>query len=440
MKSAAWPNSSSCCAGTEPGRFTSRNLLRERESGYMGRMNEAFELLDPLNAQAFLTSFDSTARRKGDAHFNLGHVRDLVAEDPGMAYSAEVQDGQKREVYLHYDSVEGWSGDCTCPVEEDCEHIFAAMRALLAEHSAAAVRSLSAGASSASPMRARGGKKQDEESGGLARRLMATVGRPLDAKETAFIRKVHAAFLRCRQNGHITRWDFEEMGLRLGGYGWEALQIWPALPTDEHEFWLYVANAAQEHHLQIPEFMLPITDAAAISERLTRWKRAREIEKWKETLGHLPVHAPPPAVAGRSETDLRLVIDEKEALLQWLRPGREAFETIKPAQLHKISDEEGQGQLQFTTEAALLWQLVAQRFYYGTAMRLRYQDPDARSALGRVLRAPLLEGRIVDREGQPLARPAEPLRWELSPAVNENDDYRLRLVRPDGEPAPTVLC
>src|SRR6266436_4354080 len=150
------------------------------------------------------------------------------------------------------------------------------------------------------------------------------------------------------------------MGLRLGGYGWEGLQIWPALPTDEHEFWLYVANAAQEHGLAIPEFMLPVTDATAIQERLHRWKRAREIEKWKETLGRLPIHAPSSPVTGRSETDLRLVIEEKEALLQWLRPGREAFETIKPAQLQRISDEEGQGHLQFTTDAALLWQLVAQ--------------------------------------------------------------------------------
>jgi hypothetical protein len=310
---------------------------------------------------------------------------------------------------------------------------------LLAEHSAASVRSLSAGVSSATPMRARGASKQDEESGGLARRLMATLGRALDAKETAFIRKVHAAFLRVRQNGHITRWDFEEMGLRLGGYGWEALQIWPALPAEEHEFWLYVANAAQEHHLQIPEFMLPVTDASAIQERLARWKRAREIEKWTETLGHLPIHGPTPTIVGRSETDLRLMIEGKEALLQWLRPGRETFETIKPAQLHRIAEEEGQGQLQLTTEAALLWQLVAQRFYYGTAMRLRYQDPEARSALGRVLRAPLLESRIVDLMGQPIARPAEPLRWQLTPAASEDDDYRLRLVQSDGEPAPGVL-
>jgi hypothetical protein len=403
-------------------------------------MNEAYELLDPRNAQAFLKGFDAATRRKGDSHFNLGHVHDLSAEDPGMAYTARVQNGDGEEVYLYYDSEEGWTGECSCPVEFQCEHVFAAMRALLAEHSAAAVRNLSAGVSSPSPRSARGSRKEEEDSGGLARRLMATLGRPLNAQETAFIKKVHAAFQRCQQAGRITRWDFEEMGMRLGGYGWEGLQIWPALPADEHEFWLYVANAAQEHGLDIPEFMLPVTDTAVIHDRLHRWKRTREVERWKETLARVTFPAPSaPPVMGRAETDLRLVIEEKEALLQWLRPGREAFETIKPSQLQRITDEERQGRIQFTTEGALLWQFVAQRFYYGGNMRLRYQDPDARTAFARVFRAPLLDSRVVDPAGQPLARPAEPLRWELTPATGEEDDYRLRLVQADGSPVPSVL-
>ena len=44
------------------------------------------------------------------------------------------------------------------------------------------------------------------------------------------------------------------------------------------------------------------------------------------------------------------------------------------------------------------------------------------------------------RLGQPLARPAEPLRWELQPAAHEGDDYRLRLVQANGEPAPIFAC
>src|SRR5437870_1636246 len=67
----------------------------------------------------------------------------------------------------------------------------------------------------------------------------------------------------------------------------DALQIWPAFPPDEYEFWLYVAYAAREHHAELPEFMAPITDLDAIEERMTKWRRTREIEKWKQTLGNL---------------------------------------------------------------------------------------------------------------------------------------------------------
>src|SRR5205814_727931 len=115
--------------------------------------------------------------------------------------------------------VEGWTGDCSCPQEFDCEHIFAAMRALLAEHSTAAVRSLSAGVASISTS-ARSGQKLAQEPASLARRLMVAVGRPLNTEETKFLTKVHAVYKRCCQNQFITAWDFHEMGLRIGGSGW----------------------------------------------------------------------------------------------------------------------------------------------------------------------------------------------------------------------------
>ena len=56
-------------------------------------MNEAFELLDPRNAQAYLKRFSSGAKGKGDALFRLARVQDLVVKQPGMAYEANVKDG-----------------------------------------------------------------------------------------------------------------------------------------------------------------------------------------------------------------------------------------------------------------------------------------------------------------------------------------------------------
>src|SRR4029077_20079406 len=56
------------------------------------------------------------------------------------------------------------------------------------------------------------------------------------------------------------------------------------------------------------------------------------------------------------------------------------------------------------------------------------------------LRIPSLENRVVSGDGQALARPGEPLKWELTPAINEQEDYRLRLVQADGGALPPILC
>src|SRR5690242_14101618 len=109
----------------------------------------------------------------------MGKVESLAAQDPGKRYCAEVKDGELCEVDLRYDPEEGWLGSCSCEEEFDCEHVAAAMRALLAEHSTAAVRNLSSGVSTA----AKAGGKADEEHGKLDRRLMAALGRPLNGVE-----------------------------------------------------------------------------------------------------------------------------------------------------------------------------------------------------------------------------------------------------------------
>jgi hypothetical protein len=140
----------------------------------------------------------------------------------------------------------------------------------------------------------------------------------------------------------------------------------------------------------------------------------------------------------RGETDLRVVVGEAEASLQWLRPGQEVFEHLKHNQIRQLSDDDRNGRVRFTTEAALLWQLIANQFYYSASSNLRYHDPNMMASLGRVLRTPLLQSRVVNLQGQPLERPADPLKWEVIAADNEEDDYKVRLIRADGTPAPPV--
>src|SRR5262249_12217343 len=143
--------------------------------------------------------------------------------------------------------------------------------------------------------------------------------------------------------------------------------------------------------------------------------------------------------AGPVETDLRLVIGEKEASLESRRPGQEQFQPVKNNQLNQLLTEIRQGLTQLTSEAELLWNLFLQNFDNGFH-QLQYYDDEACGIWRRILRMRQLEDRVVTRQGQLLARSAEPLRWEMVPAESDKSDYTLRLVQANGESAPPIVC
>src|SRR6266853_3196705 len=216
-------------------------------------MDDGFILLDPREAQFFMKSLPPGARRRGQYFFQNGAVQGLTPEQPGMAYSAQVLDKSLCQVRVFYDPDDGWDGECSCPIKAKCEHVFATMTALMAEHRTAAVRSLSSSSPAAAAAVSASRIRTDAETGSeLGRRLTIALGRNLNREEARFVRTVHNVYTRCSESRRITHWDFQEMGLRLPGYGWESLRIWPAFPASEYEFWLYVAQSALDHKTPIP--------------------------------------------------------------------------------------------------------------------------------------------------------------------------------------------
>src|SRR4030095_2231166 len=143
---------------------------------------------------------------------------------------------------------------------------------------------------------------------------------------------VQRAYLQCRQSGRILRCDLSDMGLRLPGYSWDTLNIWPTLPATEYEFWLYVVREAKRHGAAIPDFMESISDTSAIEDRVTRWERAREIQRWKNSFSRAESVFRPPASATPGQTDLRLVVGKQGAFFEQKSPGQETFEVLKPSQ------------------------------------------------------------------------------------------------------------
>src|ERR1700693_5954019 len=147
-------------------------------------MHDGFELVDPLSAQAFLREFDAESRRYGEGLVRIGAVETTNVKRPGLEYEGTVRDGEKYDVSVYVNNLPAgqvaWDGDCTCPKEFDCPHVFALMREVLAQHSAARVRKLSAGSPPSSPAKRRkpGKGTPVEEGERLAERLRTALARP----------------------------------------------------------------------------------------------------------------------------------------------------------------------------------------------------------------------------------------------------------------------
>ena len=382
-------------------------------------------------AQLFLKEFPTDVRRRGDELFAAEAVRELRCIAPGGEFVADVQGETLLQTGLRYDpESKSWWEECTCPVGGGCEHAYAAMKALLAEHSAASVRNLSAGGRVAKRV------PTPAAPGLLACKAAETLGRELSRPEAEFVRKIEERFAKLRDRPFLTGDDLLGFGFKFTGpNSWEKLEAWPATPKDEHEYWLYVALAVEERGLAWPEFLRPITDLGEVTRLVAEWRRRRNVDRWRSLLNNLQLGHGEDSGTGE-EVELRLRLTEQEGLIEYRKPGALDWSPIKPGRF-KDFDEKNADQL--TPEVALLWQPLAQRARYGHAINLVWHDAQTRRMLNRFLRLPALQPFIVGESGEALLRPETPLRWELTPATDDDDDYHLRLRQGDGSAVPRFL-
>lgn len=405
-------------------------------------MGSQFELKDPKRAQGFLLLFNHKPARQGEACFHEGHVTEVLCVEPGTHYRAQVQGNIPYRVDLEFNDVGGWEGTCSCPDEDYCKHVYAAMKGLLAEHHDAEVQALSSGAKQpvvrfVKPKPSPPPAKVPEPS--LGDQVRGSLGRPLRPAEATFLGNLTKIYQHCQQTRTITAWHFAELGIRLGGYSWDPLKIWPVFPENLHTFWLYIAEAARERRLPIPEFMLPVTNLTAIQERMALWRRQRDIGLWKQTLEHsqlIPATASNPLA---EELDLRLRVTEKKCVLEWKRTGMEAYLPASAKQARQFFDQYQNDLIAFTPTAEMLWQIYQPRVQWGYGAEFALTDLEGLKTLGRLFRRRLLEDRLVTEPGLPFLRAAEPLRWSLTPALDAAGDYRLRLTQADGAAPPPFL-
>ena len=136
--------------------------------------------------------------------------------------------------------------------------------------------------------------------------------------------------------------------------------------------------------------------------------------------------------------DLRLAFLAEEARLQWRTQPDAPFADLKQAQAKRFSESVERGTLTLAPGAMLLWGALHKPWSYESWWSLRYNSDASCLPLNRVLRLPLPPERFVNANGEPLARPAEPLRLQLIPPPEGGEDYELRLTTADGQEPPPI--
>ena len=390
-------------------------------------------------AERFLRLVPVQTRERGRFYHATGHVVNFACVNPDQAYTAVVHGGRDYAVTLNY-ADQNWASACSCPMQYDCKHTVAAMlelQALWAKESAVTPGLISSAngkpGKKKKPARAARPLVPQPPISPLYERLVAQLGRPLDYVEAGFIRRVQTlyGYAGSRQ---LTESDLGMLFPQRFGYGWATLELWPKVPRDDYELWLYLAVELRRRNIAVPGYMETITDLTLIEADLREWERQKAIAHWQAWFETDQTMAPP----AEETVDLRLVFYAGEARLQWRTQADAPFTDLKQAQAKRFGENIERGALTLTPEAMPLWAALYKPWSYDNWWSIRYNSDASRLPLNRLVRLALPPERLVNANGVPLARPAEPLRLQLKAPLEGDGDYELRLTTADGQEPPPI--
>lgn len=400
-----------------------------------------FEGFNVNAAQRYLKSFDARTRGKGEHYFRQGTVESVQCETPGHAYSATVLGSQVYQVNLFWD--DGWDAECSCPVGYECKHVYAVVKQLLAEHSAAAVAELSSAARKGFPIpRVIVPPVPAPKPATFADHVREKLGRKLTNDESRYLASISRLYRIAMNGGLYYPHELTGLGLSQSQNYWERLELYPSKPRSEQEFWHYLAlYLTEKRNHPIPAFLEPLTDLTEVRERFRRHRRGQEIARWSQTLasygqgggyGGATVEAETPTAAGPVE--LRLRFTREQMQFEWRTSGAEWTE-IKS---RKVRDFESKYAAQLSPEAALLWLPYWQRTQATYSPSLSYHDEWTETQIGRWFRQPLLRPLLVDEHGEPLIFHDAPARWNVAQPDEPDGDYSFSIVQANGTPLPKI--
>ncbi|HEX3719255.1 MAG TPA: DEAD/DEAH box helicase [Verrucomicrobiae bacterium] len=385
----------------------------------------AKELLNGI--ERFLAILPPKLLKRGRGYYARGDVLSVTCSEPNRRYSAVVRGGENYKVELSF-ADNAWFTKCSCPMNYDCKHVVAAMHEL---ERLAGENGKTAAVKQKAPSR-----NPDQPSNSpLADRLTAALGRKLRQPELNFVRQIQSLYQVARYR-QLTERDLGMINPRWY-FSYQPLNLWPQFPSDDFYCWLFIAWELRRGEVPYPDFMEAITDFSLIEKEIIQWQRDKEIDRWKGWFQGFDPGAPQ---ADAGTLDLRLMVLPKEARLQWRTDAASEFLDLKQSQAKRFAEQFESGSLQVTPEALPLWSAVFKPWNYESWWSFKYENSTSRPALNRLLRMPLAPDRVVDAEGRPFPRVAEPLRLRLRAPEKGDDDYELALATGDDSSLPEIFC
>ena len=200
---------------------------------------------------SFLDSFSSRDRRRGK-HCFLDHaVLKTSCLKADQQYLAIVRGSQDYRVAFEYNGEkQSWSATCSCPTGLMCKHVYAGMLALQAN--AAALAAPAANGKAAGNSGATRKRKPKAEPSpapqlvqppptALCMALTQALGRSLNEFEAEMVRRAQWVYQEVRSGIGVRSEHLRRFAPAIQDYSWTALSLWPSMPRNDHQLWLYCA-------------------------------------------------------------------------------------------------------------------------------------------------------------------------------------------------------
>ena len=306
---------------------------------------------------------------------------------------------------------------CNCTIHQTCKHAAAIMIELLKAPAAEA--------------------QNDNSMPVLATLVADRVGKSLPDDLIRSLRRVQGWY--DNKLTEIPKGDlFLFCGLGGGGPGgaFGNVTLFPKEypPKDEWELLTYLAILAEKNRFKMPANLGALLDPQMRADLEKNWKRAEELSAWRAKFGRWQFSN---EQSERGAPELRLQLNPDMATIQIRQPGEAQFVKTTQKVLRKLADDIRYGEIGDLIGAGSVMVFQSSSDEYSVSYSPEVQAFSKNLAINlRKLASSreLFDAHVVNGVGEPLIWVDEPLRWEILPPSEENENYQITLNGPEGIP------